>query len=258
MRHFRDRISPVYWFLYLLEKISFQKSIFIGLVELKYHFSSRSEYFSRSAESLKAPDTVAWINSLDKVTHFIDVGACVGTYGIYFARLNPKAEVVFVEPFWPNYISLLQNIAANAISDRSIPINAALSHQHQTIFIRPSSMKPGSSMHENLAGRMELTPGHQLQKVNCVSFSEIYERTSDAVKIAVKIDVDGPEIDIIDNLISTEASAIITDICVEVTRKSSSVICEKLGRLGYLQYQIDDAKLQNDTGFNLYFRRTNI
>lgn len=250
-----NRIKPIYWALYFFEKLKLTKIARVNGTEIAYAYSSRSEYFSRSNELQKEPDTVRWIDGLEGVTHFVDIGACVGTYGIYFGKKNLDAELIFVEPFGLNYAALLRNLRLNHLEGRAIPVNAALSGQEKTIFINPSSAVPGSSMHENIRFDDAVVRRGDMQRTACIAFEELFDRMNNIERIAIKIDVDGPEVDIVKDLSDSEVLIRTHDICVEVNLETAGPVAELLTGCGFSKTTIAGAKLENATGYNLYFKR---
>lgn len=250
-----DRVKPIYWALYFFEKLRLKKIARLNGVEIAYAYSSRSEYFSRCNELKKEPDTVRWIDDLEGVTHFVDIGACVGTYGIYFGKKNPDAELMFVEPFGLNYAALLKNLRLNHLEGRAIPLNAALSGQAKTIFLNPSSAVPGSSMHENVRFDDAMVSSDDMQKTACIVFDDLFDRMNNIERIAIKIDVDGPEVDIVRDLSESEVLNRTHDICVEVNLITARPVTDLLIGCGFSKTTIAGEKLENATGYNLYFKR---
>lgn len=241
--------------LYFLEQLSLTKKIIVGDTPINYSYSSRSEYFSRMIETNKEPDTIGWIDQLRGISHFIDVGACVGTYGIYFAKKNKASELVFVEPFWLNYVSLLQNLKVNDVVERAIAFHAAVASKRSSVFIKPSSDVPGSSMHENVTEKTAFDGRESVYKVASVRFDDIFKQLERVEKVAVKIDVDGPECDIVSNLASSELINFVDNICIEVTANSKEFICENLMKCGFEIYEPLEVYRNNADAFNIYFRR---
>ena len=177
-----NRLKPIYWVLYLLEMFRPMKVSYVNGIKISYAYASRSEYFSRSNELQKEPDTIRWIDGLEGVTHFLDIGACVGTYGIYFGKKNPTAELAFVEPFGLNYRSLIKNLFLNDLNSRALTFNAALSKE-QVIFIKPSSSVPGSSMHENIRIDDLTNLTVAMQKTACITFDDICDKLVNLTRI---------------------------------------------------------------------------
>ncbi len=71
------------------------------------------------------PDTVRWLDRLTPNDVLWDVGANVGMYSLYAAKLR-GCRVVSFEPEAQNYALLVDNIALNDIGDRCLPGNLAL------------------------------------------------------------------------------------------------------------------------------------
>jgi len=75
----------------------------------------------------KEPDTRAWIEEcLQDGDVFWDVGACIGQFALYAASLHKDMEIYAVEPYWPNYLRMCQNITLNGQTPSILPLHLAL------------------------------------------------------------------------------------------------------------------------------------
>ena len=146
---------------------------------------------------LKEPETLQWLESLDPDTLLIDVGANIGIYSLYASRL--VKEVIAVEPDPINSSMLYENVELNKLTNIRI-VCAALFSSNDLLSINPISTQPGrgesSLVKTNTDNLLKnhstlLVPGIILK--NCVDFSN-------HAKIALKIDTDGNEIQIINSL----------------------------------------------------------
>lgn len=116
----------------------------------------------------------------------VDLGAHIGTFTLLAARtiLNTYGDglVIAVEPASVNYIALLNNIRLNRVEKAVHPIKAAIASE---------------------LGWIEIEWIRRREKVKAVTMSEIIKRIReyynciDLVKILVKIDIEGAELDVL-------------------------------------------------------------
>jgi len=82
-----------------------------------------------------------WKYRVQNFEGIIDIGAHVGKYSLYFARVNPKAVIVALEPYPENYHCLLRGISANNLRN-IIPLRYAAYHEDNQVvklYIAPRS-----------------------------------------------------------------------------------------------------------------------
>lgn len=136
----------------------------------------------------KEPDTIAWIEKMEKGETFVDVGANIGIYTIFAAAHG--LNVVAFEPEAQNYALLCRSIMFNNYDNISAYC-LALSDEEKADQLYLSAYLPGGSCHtfgENLDHRLE--PRQSALKQGCFAV-----RLDDMNIKAdhVKIDVDGLE-----------------------------------------------------------------
>ncbi|MGY8992845.1 MAG: FkbM family methyltransferase [Rhodospirillales bacterium] len=96
----------------------------VGCDYCKFRIISNLTYFRAKTLLTKEPETIRWMDSFPKDSVMLDIGANIGTYTVYAARIC-RAKVIAIEPSPPNYATLICNIAENSIEDRVYPICAA-------------------------------------------------------------------------------------------------------------------------------------
>jgi FkbM family methyltransferase len=100
------------------------------------------------AETLleKEPGTIAWLKGLKDGDIFYDIGANIGCYTLYAARLvGEKGHVYAFEPHLINARSLMRNVLYNKMQDRVSILTCALSDREGLIPFNYHSSMPGSS-----------------------------------------------------------------------------------------------------------------
>ena len=100
----------------------------------------RSQTFSS-----KEPETLEWIEQFGGEGAFFDVGANIGLYSIYYAKLFPGKVYAF-EPSALNMRLLVQNINANEVSEQVAVITNPLSAQSEISQFLLSMAEEGGSM----------------------------------------------------------------------------------------------------------------
>ncbi len=102
--------------------------------------SWRAESFST-----KEPETLEWIEEHGGQGAFFDVGANIGLYSLYYAKLYSDQVYAF-EPSVFNLRILAENIYANSMSDRINVVPIPLSSKDQIAALRMSSLEEGGAM----------------------------------------------------------------------------------------------------------------
>lgn len=157
----------------------------------------RHKHFWESFDSDWEPELkVALINFVDSDTIVLDLGAWIGPITLYTAALGAK-HVYSLEPDTIAYSYLEENYNLNEGFKQSITLlNTAISKENGVIHIGPLS---GRSLGESTTS----IEGTNLTAVNSIDFSTLFEKYSilSAKKLCIKIDIEGSEKYILDDLI---------------------------------------------------------
>jgi FkbM family methyltransferase len=97
------------------------------------------------AESLytKEPDTIAWLRKMKPEEVLFDIGANMGQYSMFAAKLSVIVHAF--EPESQNFALLCRNIAINKLNDLIKPWPMALSDEPSLDLFYVQSMMPGGS-----------------------------------------------------------------------------------------------------------------
>jgi len=169
--------------------------------------------------SSKEPETLEWIERFGGEGTFFDVGANVGLYSIYYAKLFSGPVYAF-EPSALNIRLLVENINANNLSHRITVVANPLSAQSGISDFALSMSEEGGSM--STFGESFGFDGEPLSvelRYNCVGFSldELLESALiPDVPRMIKIDVDGIEHLILKGARKTLIDARLSTVLVEV------------------------------------------
>jgi FkbM family methyltransferase len=166
----------------------------------------------------KEPDTIAWLSSFKPDEVMIDVGANIGLYSVFAAKVS-GAKVYAFEPESQNYAVLNRNLYYNQLDKRVIAYPIALADQTKVDALRLSLFQMGGSYNTfsdvtNAAG-VPLKPaftqgcfGTTLDKLIADGIVE----TPDYIKI----DVDGIEPKVLSGMLQTLSSPRLKSVLVEV------------------------------------------
>lgn len=166
----------------------------------------------------KEPCTIAWLNNIEPDAIFLDIGANVGMYTIYAAKVR-GANVYAFEPEAQNYALLNQNIYQNKLSERVVAYCAAVSDVDGLTKLFLSKFETGSSCHslgENVG--FDLKPRESEYTQGAISFTidGLIKNGLIPMPNYIKIDVDGFEHKVLSGAIETLKSPNLKSIIVEL------------------------------------------
>jgi len=146
----------------------------------------------------KEPWTVQWIEGWIQPGEVLyDIGANVGAYSLV-AALAPavRARVVAVEPGYPTFAALSDNVVRNGAQDRvtALPVALGRSTTLETLHLR--TLDPGAALHM-LGGHQGPSGAAYRQPVMTFRLDDLVERFGLPGPAHVKLDVDGTELDVL-------------------------------------------------------------
>lgn len=158
--------------------------------------------FARVRSCIKEPETVAWLEEFmgpDDVLY--DIGANVGAYSLIAASRigNGKGKVLSFEPSYLNYFRLNQNIALNGLSEHIATFPVALSDRSGMTIFRFSSTRIGDALHsmDGVSQHIHATPSVASSHVLMDRIDSLVERFHLPLPSLIKLDVDGPEYEVL-------------------------------------------------------------
>ncbi|WP_193183412.1 FkbM family methyltransferase [Nisaea sediminum] len=171
------------------------RKIVLSDVEISFDCSSRiADYRARTLLS-KEPGTIRWLDRLSPDDVLYDVGANVGTYSIYAAKVR-GAQCYAIEPDGRNFALLCSNVMLNGLSGRVIPYClGALDHTGLSILFA-RNREAGSSGHsvgESLDEALNPVEPDFRQGVFSMRLEDFASSYNVAAPTFIKIDVDGLE-----------------------------------------------------------------
>jgi FkbM family methyltransferase len=149
----------------------------------------------------KEPETLAWLErTIDDASVFFDVGANVGLYTLFACHLRPeRVRAVCFEPESQNFARLNQNIRDNGLSSLVLALPVALGARDGVQEFGVSRFVAGAALHgEWPAGGAERAALDHRQGILVTSLDLLLARMAGLPRPThLKIDVDGPELDVL-------------------------------------------------------------
>lgn len=124
----------------------------------------------------------------------LDVGAHIGAVSIVVAKLNPGARVIAYEPASSNHARLVENLAANHVTNVE-PVQAAVAGMRGTLDLMWSEQETAgaSAMIPDSAKQSLERQGWHRETVPCVTLDDIFERHGIDRCAFLKLDCEGAE-----------------------------------------------------------------
>lgn len=154
--------------------------------------------FRRTSACRKEPETVEWIESrLRAGDVFYDIGANVGAYSLLAATLaGDGSKVVCFEPSYSNFAALCANIELNHLDDRMIPLQFALGDESRLQTFHYSATAAGTALHHLGDDITDFEPAYR-QEMPVFRLDELVTTFDLPQPNCLKLDVDGPELEVL-------------------------------------------------------------
>jgi FkbM family methyltransferase len=215
--------------------------------EIVYCTPNRATLWRAQTLLTKEPVTIDWLKSMPKGSRLLDVGANVGMYSMFAARVR-DCRVFAFEPESQNYALLVRNIFLNGVSRKVTALCAALSDTAGVSTLYLSSFQTGTSCH-SLGEDVDfnLQPRDSKFSQGCISMAldELVRSGAMPVPEYVKIDVDGFEHKVIAGGEDTLRNPAVKSLIVELNPRLDEhlEVIDRLCGLGfdYDQGQVDRA-----------------
>ena len=189
--------------------------------------------------STKEPETLEWIDKYGGQGAFFDVGANVGLYSLYYAKLYSDQVYAF-EPSVFNLGILAKNVYANSMSDRINVIPIPLSSKDQIAELRMSGTEEGGAL-----SSFGVSFGHDGRSLDTQMIYRMPGLSLDSMLASkmiselpslIKIDVDGIEHLILSGASLTLRAPTLVSVLVEVNdefRELASEVARHLTEAGF-------------------------
>lgn len=166
----------------------------------------------------KEPETIRWLDTLDENDILFDVGANIGIYTLYGAALK-GCRVVAIEPGYANYWTLCQNIQLNKLDKQVKGYCLALGSEDKTADLFSGGTHAGEAL---IALDRPLDDAGTefnvkfVQGMLSMRLDTLIQTFGAPCPTAMKIDVDGFEIPLIEGATSTLKNEILKKISIEM------------------------------------------
>jgi len=171
----------------------------------------------------KEPETLEWIESFNSEDVLLDIGANIGTYSLYAAKLGHKVFAFEASPF--NYCMMMLNIELNKLQGRITPFLLAAHDSLTLSSFNVSHMSHGTPWGDaqNTFDNMRDDQGNTFEPVSkYYLYGDALDNTSGklpASPMHVKIDVDGNELNILKGATKLLSNSLVKSILVELEEK---------------------------------------
>jgi FkbM family methyltransferase len=168
----------------------------------------------------KEPETVRWLETFgEEQSSFLDVGANIGIYSIYAAKLGHK--VISIEPEFNNFQNLNENIIDNNLSNfvKAYPI--CFSDKISVDLLRLSKIGFGKSDHQKII-KNDIFESDNKYEQGTISFDmDTFLKKILFYPNFIKIDVDGNEFELIKGMTNTisKNNKFLKEILIEVSNE---------------------------------------
>jgi FkbM family methyltransferase len=185
----------------------------------------------RSCE--KEPFTVDWVEQFVKPGHvFYDVGANVGAYSLIAAKhTGGKAKIFAFEPSFPTFRDLCQNVILNGCEDSITPLPIALWSGKGLKTFHYATLDAGAAKHGLHLGADSSSSVYR-ERVLTLRLDHLKTVLRLPRPHHIKIDVDGPEFEVLRGADETLSHPKLRSIIVEIRRKAGpDLMATKVGQL---------------------------
>ena len=164
------------------------------------------------------PVTIEWILNFKENETLFDIGANVGTYGI-FASIMKYATVFAFEPESQNFSLLTKNILYNNLSERMTAWPVAISDEQKFSLLNLWGFRAGNSHHffdESLNFKLEKENFPFVQGAVSTTIDTLVEEQIIPIPDHIKIDVDGIEDKVVNGAWDTLSHRGVQSILIEL------------------------------------------
>jgi len=224
------------------EKLKPAMAIPVGESRVIYATPNRMTAWRVKSFFTKEPETVAWLGEIRAGEVLVDVGANVGMYAIWAAKVA-GAQVFAFEPESQNYALLNRNIVYNGLSERVIAFCVALSDHAGFDRLHLADFDYGASCHsfgEAVDHRLEDRKGALAQGAVATTLDALIADGTVPQPNHIKIDVDGFEHKVIAGAAQAIVDPALKSILVEINQNLAPhmAIVRRLKDAGF-RYSID-------------------
>tara|TARA_A100001234_G_scaffold211511_1_gene212157 strand:- start:116 stop:970 length:855 start_codon:yes stop_codon:yes gene_type:complete len=199
------------------------KQIRIDNVSFKIFINNSHELNRALTFNSKEKDTLAWLKN-NPGLDLVDIGANVGIYSLYFAKISENSQIYSFEPDASSFTSLVKNISVNStpnIKAFCIAIGSRKGFYEMNFYDYASGAGAGSVDSEYIFTNAKDKKKY-IQQTFCETLDNCHEKLIFTENCLVKIDVDGPEYEIIKSGKNFLSSDKVKSVMIEINSKNKS------------------------------------
>jgi FkbM family methyltransferase len=176
----------------------------IDNIQIKFIVNSNRSYQRALKELTWEPELISLIKKININETFLDIGACVGSYSIYAAKLG--INVIAIEPNLSNSFNLSNNIILNKLEDKILTLKIAVAESHKLSSLNFSKNlaggNSGSFLRDEKNSKTRIPTIDGFEQVLCLTIDELLE-TCNFIPKLIKIDTDTPTLSILSGGVKT-------------------------------------------------------
>ena len=204
----------------------------------------------------KEPATIDWLRSVSKQGVLLDVGCNVGIYSVIFLRFG-GLHCHCVDPNFSNMVGLLANLKLNDVEQRATVWPLPLYSGRERVNFCQASLEIGGALSTVSSS---LSPDQFSVGVYSTRVDDLTSLLPEAdFPTALKLDVDGNEIAIIEGAENTLNDNRLTDVLIEVDDRfcCGELIKQLMKRFGFFYFGEEVTSNSNDFIIsNVFFKKT--
>jgi FkbM family methyltransferase len=209
----------------------------------------------------KEPETVRWLEEqLRPGDSFYDIGANVGAYSLVaWAITDGNANIIAFEPGFGTFAELCRNIHLNHAEDAITPLSIALGGRRGLAGFRYSDTTPGAALHSWSEGAVgEAHPPELVLPTVTFELDDLIEALDLPLPNLLKLDVDGPELEVLIGASRTLSQPALRSVLVELDDRSEATT-RVMSRLEEKGFQLRSRHVRGGGGpvHNVIFARPN-
>ena len=187
--------------------------------EFKISINNSHEFHRAVTFHSKEKDTLAWLKNYLGFD-FVDIGANIGIYSLFFSKISQNSKIYSFEPDASSFISLVKNISVNSLTNIKafcIAIGRKKGFYEMNFHEYVSGAGAGSIDSEYKFTNSK-NKRKYIQQTLCMTLDDCAELIRPN-KCIVKIDVDGPEYEIIESAKEFLSSKKVESVLIEINSK---------------------------------------
>ena len=247
----KDYIKKLRYPIYYLAFSFLKKKILIKKKNISFFLLNDFKSFGVAKFFLiKDPEILKWIESFEKNSKFLDIGANIGIYSLYAAKHEVKTMAI--EPNFINFSQLNKNIFINNIKNISSAL-FFLEQENRLLTIKVSNFSIGNS--ENYSFNNSSKGLKYVKNILPATTLDQFCSEIDFWPNYIKFDIDGNELNVIKGCKKTLLNKNFRSIHIEfMDTRSFDAVLDLFNEIG-LKHKIVDIFSSNSKSFNVIINK---